>query len=351
MKNTVPKLGAAFSGGGVRGLAHLGVLQVLEEAGISVDMVAGTSMGGIVAGLYAAGVPLTDGIEFAKKAGIMDFASPDRAWRGLFNHKKMAALLADLLGSQDITFEDLRIPAAVVAADIERGEMVVLNSGPLISALMATSALPLLFSPVYHQGRWLVDGGAINNLPVDVVRQMGADRVLGVSVPSSLALPLEEHQEERGLSPHGLLFFGNHTRDWRLPFLIAEASLGMTARLVTRTRLARYPPDLLLEVDLPDVGILAADKNAEVIEAGRKAAMRRVAELVALKTEPLPPLWWRALAYAARRLCQAWATLWEGQSSLCLEERMMASGTTEGESVSSRPEEVQEWKHSLAKED
>jgi NTE family protein len=346
----VPRLGVAFSGGGVRGLAHLGVLQVLEENGVSVDMVAGTSMGGIVAGLYAAGVSVTDGIAFAKKVGIMDFASPDRAWRGLLNHKKMAALLADLLGSQDVTFEALQIPAAVIAADVEKGEMVVLNSGPLIPALMATSALPLLFSPVRHQGRWLVDGGAINNLPVDIVRHMGTDRVLGVSVPPRLTLPLEEKQEKRGLSPRGLSFFGNHIRDWRLPFLIAEASLGMTARLMDRMRLARSPPDLLLEVDLPDVGILAADQNAEVIEAGRKEALRRITELVALKRKPMPSPRRKALTRAAKRLRRAWTALWERQDSLYPKEQITALGATGAASTSSRPEEIGKWKCSLANE-
>jgi len=306
MKNRVPRLGVAFGGGGMRGFAHLGVLQVLEEAGISIDLAAGTSIGGIVAGLYAAGVSVADGIEFAKTAGIMDLASPDLAWRGLFNQKKMAAVLADLLGSQDMTFEDLRIPVAVIAADVERREMVVLDKGPLIPALLATSALPLFFSPVCHQGRWLVDGGALNNLPIDVVRQMGADRVLAVSVPARYKLPLEEPQGPGASSPRGFRFLGNHTHDWKLPFLIAGASLGMAAEENNRMRIHRYPPDLLLEIELPNVGVLTADKNVETIEAGRETAQRRLAELVALKREPLRPQRQRPLARAAQRLRQAW---------------------------------------------
>jgi NTE family protein len=307
----VPKIGVAFSGGGVRGLAHLGVLQVLEQAEVSVDMVAGTSMGGLVAGLYAAGVPLQDLVEFACKIGIMDFASPDRAWRGLFNHKKMSALLGQVLGRQDITFEELDIPAAVVATDIETAEIVVLDQGPLIPALMATSAFPILFSPVRHQDRWLVDGGALNNLPVDIVRHMGADRVLGVNVPSRLTLALENEERAKGLSPRGLLTFSSRTHNWRLPFLIAEASMGITAQTITRTRLALCPPDLLLQVDLPNVGLFAMDKSAEIIETGRRAAWEHQAELVALSEKPLPPRWQRRRGRAVHRLRRAWRVLRE----------------------------------------
>ena len=303
------KVGVAFSGGGIRGLAHLGVLQVLEEAGIPVDVAAGTSMGGIVAGLYAAGVPVQDLVGVGKKLGIMDFASPDGRWQGLFGHKKLAQFLADLLGAQDITFEDLRIPAAVVAADVETGELVVLDEGPLIPALLATSAFPIVFSPMYYRGRWLIDGGTLNNLPVDVVRQMGADRVIGVDVPPSVELPTEYGENRDGLSMRALFSVANHTHDWKLPFLIAEASVEFAARAVTRTRLARYPPELLLEIPLPNVGLFATGKNAEVIEAGRRVAASHTAELIELEAKPVCSRRRRYLTRTVVRLRRAWALL------------------------------------------
>jgi NTE family protein len=331
----------AFSGGGVRGLAHLGVLQVLEEARIPVDLLAGTSMGGIVAGVYAAGVPLEKVIEFSTKVGLMDLAARDRRWLGLFGHAKMGKLLADLLGSEDITFEDLQIPTAVVAVDVETGEMVILDRGPLIPALMATSAFPILFSPVHYVDKltdhWLVDGGVVNNFPVDIVRRMGADRVLGVTVPSVIAMPLQEEDEEPGdesyrrdacgthstgghgapprrgarLSPRALFAFSSRTMDWKMPFLIAEASVGFTAQIVSQMRLSHCPPDLVLEVSLPNVGLFATDKNAAVIEAGRREAMSHLAELVALYARPLPPRWRRRLVGLARRFRRAWAAFKE----------------------------------------
>jgi NTE family protein len=265
-------------------------------------------MGGIIAGLYAAGAPVQDLVDVSKKLGIMDFASPDGRWQGLFGHKKMARLLADLLGTQDIAFEDLRIPAAVVAVDVETGELVVLDEGPLIPALLATSAFPIVFSPVHYRGRWLIDGGVLNNLPIEIVRQMGADRVIGVDVPPSVELPIEHSEKKEGLSLRALFAFANHTHDWKLPFLIAEAGVGLAARVVTRTRLEAYPPDLLLEVHLPNVGLFASGKNAEVIEAGHGVAANHSAELIELKTKPVSSRWRRRLACTVRRLHRAWET-------------------------------------------
>jgi NTE family protein len=308
---SIPRIGVALSGGGVRGLAHLGVLQVMEEAEIPPDLVAGTSMGGLVAGLYAAGVPLQELIDFGTKTGIIDLAAPDRGWRGLLGHKKMAILLADLLGSKDITFEEMEIPAAVIAADVERGELVILDQGPLIPALMATSAFPIVFAPVYHQGRWLVDGGAVNNFPVDIVRQMGADRVLGVNVPPSVQLSLSDDEQEKGLSPRGLRFLGSHSLDWKLPFLIAEATVDIPMQVVNRTRLALCPPDVLLEIHLPNVGIFTSDDNARIIEAGRRVAMDNQAELVQLRAIPLAPPWRGRLESTMARFTRAWTAFQE----------------------------------------
>jgi NTE family protein len=307
----VPRIGVAFSGGGMRGLAYVGVLRALEEARVPVDMIAGTSMGGLIGGLYAAGISIQELAAFSKKTGIMDLASPDRKWRGLFGHTKMEKLLGNLLGDPDITFEQLQVPLAVTATDIEKNELVVLDEGPLIPALMATSAFPLVFSPVYHQGRWLVDGGVLNNFPVDVVRYMGANRVLGVSTPSSVQLSLQGRDAKRGLSPRALSFLTQRTRDWKQPFLILEASSALSIRVVTQTRLSLCPPDLLLEIHLPEVGLFTASDNGEVIEAGYKVATAHLAELVALKERPLPPRWLERLGSSVRRLRRVWAILHE----------------------------------------
>lgn len=286
MNNSRPRLGVALSGGGVRGLAHLGVLKALEEEGIAVDLIAGTSMGGAVAALYAAGVPLERLIEETTRTRLLDVAALDKSWYGLFGHKKVARFLSNLLGDATLTFEQLDIPAVVMAVDLETGELVTLDEGPIIPAVMATTALPLLFAPVRHEGRWLIDGGALNNLPVDVVRRMGAERVLAVNVPPSIKMDMPPFDGADSLTERGRLPLPRHIRTWRTPLLIAEISLGFALQEMNRARLQAYPPDLLLQVELPNMGILATDRSEEAVRAGYEVARQHMDELLALQ-EPL----------------------------------------------------------------
>jgi NTE family protein len=307
-----PKIGIALSGGGMRGLAHLGVLDVMQERGVPVDAIAGASMGGLIGGLYAAGIAFDDMVSLAQEIGMGDVISLDRSWRGVFDHRQFAKLLADLLGGEDLTFDQLRIPLAVTAVDVERGELVILDSGPLIPALMATSAVPVAFAPVRHQERWLVDGGVLNNLPVDVAWRMGVDRVLAVNVPSRIEMPTEPQRQSswRWLARDG---------GWKLPFLIGEATTSITEKAINRRRLALCPPDLLIEIAMPNTGLFTGMDNAEIIEAGREAALARADELVALHEKPLPPPWRRRLDNARRRLRRAWEALNAPSHPLCPE--------------------------------
>ena len=302
-----PKIGVALSGGGIRGLAHLGVLAVMEEQHIPVDYLAGTSMGGILAGVYAAGVSVEAITEFALRVGLMDMASRDQNFRGLFGHDKFALMLADLLGRDDLTFEDLRIPTAVVAADVETGAMVVLDSGPLIPALMATSAFPIIFAPYHYQDRWLIDGGVVNNFPVDLVRRMGADRVLGVETPARVCLALHRPEPTtKRLSPRGIFApFSHLTHDWKLPLLVAEVGTGHTIQAVNQVRLTLTPPDVLLSVHLHNIGTFATGKSEIAVQAGRKVAEENLSALKTL-TRPLPPRWVQRWQSFRRRLKRAW---------------------------------------------
>lgn len=300
-----PRIGLALSGGGIRGLVHLGVLRAFEENGLPIDFLAGTSMGGLIAGAYGAGVPLDAIVALAVKTKILDVASPDRSRHAIFDQRKMVPMFARLLGSEDITFEDLRIPVALTAVDLQSGELVVLDRGPLLPAMMATAALPLFFAPVRHGGRWLIDGGILNNVPFDIVRHYGMDRVLAISIAPHAGFSLEpEHgaHRSRGLSIGGLLRFGSDGADWRTPFLIAETGINLTQQLINHTRMDLCPPDLLLEVSLPGVGMLSTDASQIAIDAGYKAAQMRLAELKAL-AEPLPPPWrerWRCFRHRVR---------------------------------------------------
>ncbi len=304
------KIGLALSGGGMRGLAHIGVLSVLEEEKIPLDFITGTSMGGIIALLYAAGVPLKRLREVGEEVHLLQIATPDPHRHGLLGHAKMAAYLADLLGRDDLTFEELHLPAAVVATDVETGEMVILNKGPIIPAMMATSAFPLMFAPVRYGGRWLVDGGATNNFPFDLVRAMGADRVIGVATPPSVKLGLEERKVPlRRLERITLLRLFTRPGEWYRPFVIAETSVGHTIGIVTQRRMELSPPDLLLTVSLPNVGTFATNLNHRIITAGEEVAREHIVELRALRDHPMPPPWkrqWHAFTLRLRRAIAAY---------------------------------------------
>jgi NTE family protein len=213
-----PKIGLVLSGGGARGVAHIGVINVLEEMKIPVDYIAGTSMGAIVGGLYAAGLspaeiekivtsiewneafkdkPSPQELSFRRKQDASDYMVDfDLGYkdgklqmpRGLIQGQNLSIILKSLLFHTEgiHNFDNLNIPFRAVAADIETGDAVILQKGELVKAIRASMSIPGVFAPVEIDGRILVDGGIANNVPVDVVRQMGADTVIVVDIGTSL---------------------------------------------------------------------------------------------------------------------------------------------------------------------
>ncbi len=187
-------LGLALGGGGVRGFAHLGVLGVLEKEGLAPDVVAGTSMGAIVAALYAALPSLSDVetrlTDFFRRIGphLLDLARQAAASPGGIALDRTSLMEAAVFHSffddliPDITFEETRLPLAVVAVDLLSGAEVVYREGPLRPAVLGSAALPGIFPPIPHEGRLLIDGGWTNRVPVDAARSAGADRVVAVEV-------------------------------------------------------------------------------------------------------------------------------------------------------------------------
>ncbi len=304
-----PRIGLALSGGGFRGLGHLGILQALEEEKIPVDYIAGTSMGGIVAALYAAGIPMETLVRRVCEIKFLNLIAPDLQHRGFLSHEKVKLLLISLLGREDLTFADLNIPLAVVACDLESSEMVVLNEGPLLPALLSTAALPFAFSPIYHQGRWLVDGGPLNNLPVDVVRTMGADRVLAIDTPTKLEFPAVNLIPTPPKRPTSIFSFLHRPREWLHPFLIGEQATGIAVGATVKARLAAWPPDLLLEICIPNMHLFDTDHIAATIQCGRQTALNSIEALRELRDRPLPPLWMLKLQEVCYRLSRAWDIL------------------------------------------
>jgi NTE family protein len=178
-----PRIGLALGGGAARGFAHIGVIQVLEDAGVRPDLVVGTSAGSLVAALYAAG---KGGAELAGLARTMDeSAIADWAFpgRGLIRGDALARYVREATGGRLI--EQMRLPLGIVATDLASGEPVLFRRGDTGQAVRASSAVPAVFQPVRIGGREYVDGGLVAPVPVRFARQMGADLVIAVDISTA----------------------------------------------------------------------------------------------------------------------------------------------------------------------
>lgn len=181
-----PKVGLALGGGYAWGLAHIGVLEVLETAGIPIDIIAGTSMGAVVGALYARereAAIIKHQANQLDWVGLASLIDPAVLKSGLFVGRRITNLLKRLMG--DVTFDELGIPFACVATDIISGDEVVMKTGKVLEAVRASISIPVIFTVVKKDGRFLVDGGLVNTVPVSVARQMGADYVIAVDVTPS----------------------------------------------------------------------------------------------------------------------------------------------------------------------
>ena len=211
-----PKIGLVLSGGGAKGLAHIGVLKVIDSLGIKVDYVGGTSMGAIIGGLYASGysgkeleylfnhvdvdallqdyTPRNSKNFYEKRndeiyAITLPFHKfkiglPSGYSKGLYNFNLISRLTLHVSDVDD--FSKLKIPFFCIATDAETGEEVILDKGSLAKALVTSGALPTLYSPIEIDGRLLIDGGVVNNYPVEELRKRGADFIIGVDVQDGL---------------------------------------------------------------------------------------------------------------------------------------------------------------------
>ena len=279
-----PRLGLALGGGGVRGGAHIGLLKVLDREGIEVGPIAGTSAGGLVGGLYAAGLSGREIEEFLTGLARGRLLDPEPSGWSLLSTGRFARMVARRVGHAPI--EDLPHPFAAVAVDLRQACQVLITHGPLATAIQATIAVPGLLCPVEQDGCLLVDGGVLNNVPVDAVRRLGAERVLAVDVKVqtdfSLDTPLRVWQAPLpGLLPRlidRLLTLTGRQR--------AIAALSRTIDIVSAELAAQQlrasPPDLLLHPDLSAIPLLSIAHLPEAIAAGERLAEAHLGEIRAL---------------------------------------------------------------------
>lgn len=274
--NNEIKLGVALSGGGARGLAHIGVLRALENANIQPDFLAGTSMGGVIAAGYAAGLSPDDleqiSLEYASVRKLWRLADPTLPRRGLFQGERLRAFFEQHL--HGCTFADLHIPLTLIAVDLNSGQEILIQDGLVSEAVRATVSIPGLLAPVERNGQRLVDGGLLNNLPVDAAQSMGADITLGVDVYTT---------------SEGSAIWQNLGQTRVISQTIGELivvlgdSLDLLIHQQSMNKLQKNPPDFLISPDIPaDVTALTGyHRAADLITLGEEAATAILSDLKA----------------------------------------------------------------------
>ncbi len=248
------KVGLALGGGVARGLAHIGVLSVLERYRVPVDCVAGTSAGAIVGALFASGVPLSRIFEEAAKTRWRDLVRLAMHKEGLIKPAGLEKHLTELMSASEFT--DLKIPFAAVATDVTTGEEVVLDSGNVAKAVLASSAIPGIFTPVRIGDRLLVDGGVVNNVPASVVRRMGADLVIAVDV---------NHHELARKEPTNI-------------FHIIVNSIHIMQRANAQKELAYA--DLVIQPNLQGMGLMDLERCREFVGRGAVATASMIPKIL-----------------------------------------------------------------------
>ncbi|PIF61487.1 MULTISPECIES: patatin-like phospholipase family protein [unclassified Flavobacterium] len=272
-----PKIGLVLSGGGAKGFAHIGVLKVLEEAGVKIDYIGGTSMGAVIGGLYASGynasqidsifqatnfnellndfIPRSSKNFYEKRndelyALVLPFNKlkigiPEALSKGMYNYNLLSRITRNVRHIRD--FNKLPIPFLCIGTNIETGEQVLLNKGNLAQAMIASSAFPSLFSPVEIDGKLLVDGGVINNYPIEEVRKLGAEIIIGVDVQDDL---LDRNQLK------------DATR-----ILVQITNLQSIERMKKNVK----QTDVYIKPDIKNYGVVSFDKGKEIIRKGEEA--------------------------------------------------------------------------------
>jgi NTE family protein len=305
------RIGLALGGGGAAALSYIGVLEELEAAGLRFHCVAGTSAGAVVGAAAAARRlgELRDAMTSLTRGRVFTLFDPTWARGGLIDGRRAMDLLAPIVGTD---IEKLPIRFAAVATDLDTGEEVVIDRGPVLEAVRASIAIPGVFRPRTLKGRVLVDGGLVNPIPVSVARRLGADFVIAVSIlrlrgvtDGSAESTLQAHElgpasaAEAAETDHAAR---SRHDGMRMLDVLAKGSAVVQSHIAAG-RLRDDPPDAFLSPRSEHIGIFDLMRTGEAIEAGRDVARRALPDLLPAidkarrqHANPLRRLWSAALA-------------------------------------------------------
>ena len=244
------RVGLALGGGVVRGIAHLGVIEVLVEAGVPIDFISGTSVGALIAAAFASGRKLGELLDYALEFRWHRIIKPVLSRKGFFSFEPLKRWIQQELGN--LNLEDLQIPCAIIATDLYRGEPVTFLRGNMPTIVQASCSVPGLIAPVELEGRLLCDGGVSDMLPVPILRQMGADYVIAVDVFA--------YGIRNWLGPLGYLIVG-------LEILLERSGGGFDEA------------DCLISPTLAKQTYLRFGRSMHIYELGRQAALEKLASI------------------------------------------------------------------------
>ncbi|MBW6496185.1 MAG: patatin-like phospholipase family protein [Burkholderiaceae bacterium] len=292
------KIGLALGSGGARGWAHIGVLRALAEIGIRPDVVCGTSMGAVVGAAYVSGAlnALEDYANALTQMRVGRMLDVNLASGGLIEGKHIVRLLRDL-GFKP-TFSEVEVPFVAVATDMAQGREIWLRSGNLVEAVRASIGIPGIFSPVWVDGRWLLDGGMSNPVPVSACRAFGAEVIIAVNPNSRLYLPQRGNGVSETNSGYGIETVlssapvalqpilrkylggtGKPTRTNPGYMAVLSTAIDLMTDQILRSRLAGDPPNVMVDLDLHDMTFLDFTKTEKAISCGRDAMMAKASVL------------------------------------------------------------------------
>jgi len=266
------KIGIALGGGAARGIAHIGVLEVLEKEGIPIDLVAGISAGAVVGAIYTSGMsPLrmkefVMGFDWKLRRKLLDFSF---LRSGLMPGKRLVKTVQELMGG-NLKFNELKKPFACVASDLMTGEEVVMTTGTVAEAVHASVAIPVVFQPVWRKGRYLIDGALMNSVPADVVKAMGADYVIAVNVTPRRERKLKDRLEEKE-SPEDK----RASRPNMVSIMLSVIDIATSFK--TEDSLAGA--DIVIEPDMLHIGMGDFNKDKEAILQGEMAAAAAISRI------------------------------------------------------------------------
>ncbi len=273
------KIGLALGGGGARGCAHIGVIKALQEAGISIDCVAGTSIGSFIGGVFAAGdfEKLERILLETKWKDVVKHFDPVIPKKGFFEGKKFVKLISQIIPNPN--FKDSRIPYAAIATDLLSGEEVVIKSGNIVKAIRASVAIPVIVTPAKIGNRHLIDGGVVNPLPVDVVQKMGADIIIAVDLNRKFVTEKKKAKSQKSKK----IPLQGKIANWITPYPniidVVENSIFLMQDQLTQKNLLNHKPDFLIQPNLGSAGVFDFHKAKRMIDEGYQQTQKIIPKL------------------------------------------------------------------------